>query len=85
MNPLEKIPHIEIEPALCPTPFACKRCLQVCHHAVFWVEPTKMERGRETDPHEPGSYRLTPLHMWRCVVCNDCLEACPTGALKITF
>jgi len=78
------LPKIEIDESKCLTPFACKKCLQICPHAVFVVAPKIVLRFKETDPHESGSYRVFPVYRDKCVVCNDCVEVCPVSAIKIT-
>lgn len=78
-------PTIEIDASKCTTPFACKKCLQGCLQSVFHVSAIKVERGRETDPNEPGSYGLHTPHRDKCTGCNDCIEFCPEDAITITF
>ncbi len=80
-----RYPEIEIDFQKCQTPFACKRCLQGCPQAVFQVRAVKVERGRETDPQEPGAYRLFAPYRDKCTGCNLCLELCPVEALSIVF
>jgi len=77
--------RIEIDHEECPTPYACKKCLQVCPQAVFAVTTVKMEKFGETDKNEPGAYRLRAAFGDKCTVCNDCIEICPTGAIRISF
>ena len=67
----------------CPTPFACKKCLQICPQAVFMVTCTKQERFKETDPNIPNTYIIVPLYQSECIACNKCIDVCPNGALKI--
>ena len=67
----------------CPTPFACKKCLQICPHAVFMVACMKQDRFKEADPNEPNAYIITPLYQSECVACNKCVEICPNDALKV--
>jgi NAD-dependent dihydropyrimidine dehydrogenase PreA subunit len=43
-----------------------------------------MLKFKETDLQEPGSYQVFPVYRDKCVVCNDCVEVCPVGAIKIT-
>ena len=52
-------PTIEIDASKCTIPFACKKCLEICPQAVFQTYGIKVEKGRETDPNEPGSYGLS--------------------------
>jgi len=79
------LPKIEIDESKCLTPFVCKKCLQVCPHAVFVVAPKEVSRFRETDPQEPGSYRLFVVYRDKCVVCNDCVEICPVNAITVSL
>ena len=76
-------PLIKIDQQKCLTPFACKRCLQVCPTAVFSVHETKMVRMEETDKHEPGTYRLRVAFRDKCSGCNQCVDVCPEDALTI--
>jgi ferredoxin len=76
-------PLIKIDHQLCTTPFACKRCLQICPTAIFSVYETKMVRMEETDKNEPGNYRLRVAYRDKCSGCNRCVDVCPTGALTI--
>ena len=76
-------PLIEIDLKKCLTPFDCKRCLQICPQAVFRVTEEKVEKGRETDPEEPGAYKLQAIFMDKCSMCGDCLAVCPVDAIKI--
>jgi len=76
-------PKIEIDQSKCQTPFYCKKCLQICPQAVFYVMALKQERFKETDPRELGSYMLIPLFASKCTVCNRCVEVCPVDAIKI--
>jgi len=48
------------------------------------VTPKEVLRFKETDPREPGSYRLLVVYRDKCVLCNDCVEVCPVNAIKIT-
>lgn len=73
-------PKIEIDHKLCVTPYQCKICLQICPQAVFAVMPTKIERFRETDPED---YEVVPVFRDKCIVCMDCIKACPQGAIKV--
>ena len=76
-------PIIKINQQACTTPFACKRCLQVCPTAVFMVHETKMVRLEETDKNEPGNYRLRVAYRDKCSACNRCIDVCPNNALTI--
>jgi len=77
------VPKIEIDYSKCQTPFHCKKCLQICPQAVFYVAVMEQTRFKETDPRQPGSYMLIPLFVSKCTVCNRCVEVCPADAIKI--
>ena len=77
--------RIKIDAEKCITPFDCKRCLQGCPQSVFAVYAVKVEKGRETNPKEPGAYILGTPHRDKCTGCNLCIELCPVDALTITF
>jgi NADH-quinone oxidoreductase subunit I len=83
MQIMQKFPDIQIDYSKCTTPFNCKKCLQVCPQAVFHVLAVKIEKFKETDKTEPGSYRLEPMYRHKCVMCNDCVDVCPESALKV--
>tara|TARA_Y100000310_G_scaffold26762_1_gene25520 strand:+ start:165 stop:422 length:258 start_codon:yes stop_codon:yes gene_type:complete len=76
---------IDIDRARCTIPFACKKCLRGCLQSVFSVSAIKVERGRETNPEEPGTYALHAPHRDKCTGCNDCIELCPEDAITIKF
>lgn len=77
--------HIQIDYQKCTTPYACKKCLQVCPQAVFAVAAVKTVKLKETDENEPGSFKLSVAFGDKCTVCNDCVEACPVKALSVTY
>lgn len=78
-------PKIKIDQQRCLTPFACKRCIQICPTAVFSVFETKMVRMEETDKFEPGNYRLRVSYRDKCSGCNQCVDVCPEHALTVTM
>ena len=53
-------PTITVSHERCTLPFACKRCLQICPQAVFYVVDAKgrQERLKEMDPRVDGNYVL---------------------------
>jgi len=77
--------RINIDYDRCQTPYDCKKCLQICPQAVFRVATVKMEKWKETDPKEPGAYKLWVGYGDKCVLCDQCVEVCPVDALKITY
>jgi len=80
-----RAPRIEIDHEKCTVPFLCKKCIMICSQVVFSVSAVKVERGRETDPREPGSYRLGTGPRFKCTGCNDCMDVCPVDAIAITW
>ena len=80
-----KLPKITIDQEKCTVPFLCKKCLQVCPTAVFWVVHVveKEERLKEMDPRIDGNYKLGAHRPDKCTVCNKCIEVCPVDAIKI--
>jgi ferredoxin len=78
-------PKIAIDAKKCTTPFDCKKCLKGCPQSVFSVAAVKVERGRETNPKEPGAYWLMTPHTDKCTGCNICIQLCPVDALTISF
>ena len=81
----QKIPKIEIDHSRCTVPFLCKKCLRICPQAVFLVDVIKVERLRETEQKEPGTYRLRTESLYKCTGCNQCIEVCPVDAITITW
>ena len=77
---MRKAPKISIDHEKCTVPFLCKKCIMICSQVVFSVRAAKVERGRETDPRELGSYRLGTGPRCQCTGCNDCIKACPVGS-----
>ena len=82
---MQKIPKIEIDHAKCTVPFLCKKCLQICPQAVFIVDAVKVERLRETDPRESGTFKLQTESLFKCTGCNQCIDVCPVDAITITW
>jgi len=80
-----KLPKIEVDSSKCKVPFWCKKCLEACPHLIFWVESLRDERLKETDPREPGLYRLFAVRRDKCTMCGKCVEVCPEGAITVTF
>ena len=78
-------PTITIDHEKCTVPFACKKCMMACPTAVFTVAAVKVEKGRETDPNEPGSFMAGVSHRDKCSGCDECIEVCPEDAITITF
>lgn len=75
-----KMPDIEIDQDKCTQPYECKVCLQTCPQAVFTVAPTRAEKFKET---EPDGYKALATYRDKCVVCMDCVEACPNDAITV--
>lgn len=80
-----KLPKIEVDSSRCTVPFWCKKCLEACPHLIFWVESLRDERLKETDPREPGLYRLFAVRRDKCTLCGKCVEVCPEGAITVTY
>ena len=80
-----KAPKIEIDHSRCTVPFLCRKCLRTCPQAVFLVDSVKVERFRETDPREPGSFKLETESRFKCTGCNECIDVCPVDAITITW
>jgi len=77
--------EIIIDYSKCLVPFYCKKCILACPQAVFQVRPVKLVKFKETDPQEPGSFKLTADYVDKCVICNRCVEVCPENALQIKY
>ncbi len=76
---------ITIDYQKCTTPFACKKCMDVCPGDVFLVTPNPMmiRKYQPIDENEPGSYLLLAPMVFKCVGCMKCVEVCPNDALKV--
>ncbi len=76
---------ITIDYQKCTTPFACKKCIEICPGEVFLVTPNPMmiRKYQPVDENEPGSYLLLAPMVPKCVGCMKCLEVCPNDALKV--
>ena len=85
MTTTRRFPKITIDDEKCTVPFLCKKCLQICPTAVFFVERImeREERLKETDPRIPGNYVLSTPYRSQCTMCNKCVEVCPVDAIKI--
>ena len=76
---------ISIKSSKCPTPFACKKCMEVCPGGVFIVTPNpiKVKKYKPLDENEPKTYFLAPAIIGACIGCMDCIEVCPNDAIKV--
>ncbi|MFZ5595485.1 MAG: ATP-binding protein [Bacillota bacterium] len=79
------VPKISWDMGKCPTPMACKKCLEICPQAVFMLVTLKNKKYVETDINDPNAYLIHPLFRDKCVGCNDCVGVCPSGAINIVF
>lgn len=79
------MPKIVIDQTKCTTPFACRKCFDVCGPAVFFLNATRSARGKEQNPNEPGSYQAIPCYVDLCTGCMDCVRACPVSAISVTL
>ena len=80
-----KHPQITIDYKKCTTPFDCKKCVLVCATSVYSYQTVKMQRGKETDKHEPGAWQCQVMWPDKCWGCMDCVKACPQKAISIKF
>ncbi len=78
-----KLADITVDPRKCTDPYACRKCLLVCPTYVLGI---KAKQG-------PTKYKALPLtayvvacaNVLACTGCMDCVEACPTKAIRIDF
>ncbi len=61
------ITQITINLEKCTTPFACKKCLQVCPHGAF----------------EGGLRQVKLVRPEACMECGACQRNCPTEAITV--
>ena len=80
-----KLPKITIDQEKCTVPFLCKKCIQICPEAVFFVTRVmeKERRLEELDPRVDGNYVLSAARADKCTMCNLCIDVCPVDALSI--
>jgi NAD-dependent dihydropyrimidine dehydrogenase PreA subunit len=64
MRYLEEVVTLELDPSLCN---GCRRCLEVCPHAVFAIEE---RRARIAD-------------RGACMECGACARNCESGAVTV--
>ncbi len=58
----------------------CWRCFQACGEDVQWTFAIhRGERGFDT---QITTFEKVPIPQSTCVYCGNCVQACPTGALK---
>ncbi len=76
------IAQIGFDYNLCKDPLDCRKCLSVCPSVVFVCGPTKVWKGRESDPSE---YRIVARYFDKCSGCGDCVTVCPIGAIELNF
>ncbi len=74
--------QIAIDYDMCKDPLNCRKCLSVCPSVVFVCGPTKIWKGRETDPNE---FKIVGRYYDKCSGCRDCERVCPNGAVKVEF
>ena len=80
-----KFPKITIDYSKCTVPFWCKKCLQICPQIVFQTYCVQIEKFRESDPREPGIYKVLPVRRDKCNMCNKCVDSCPENAINIEY
>ena len=78
-------PTIDIDNSKCTTPYDCRKCFRICPTAVFVLRTVKEERGKETNPKEPGAYGAYAGYPDTCTGCGDCIKICPVGAIEIQW
>lgn len=78
---------VTIDYQKCTTPFACKKCMDVCPGEVFLVTPNPMmiKKYQPIDENQPGSYLLLAPMTPKCVGCMKCVEVCPNKALSVVI
>jgi ferredoxin len=60
---------------------ACGACVDQCPFGAI-----TMDKGAaEPDPHDPRTWRVTPLWPSLCTGCGDCVTVCPQRAIEVRF
>ncbi len=67
---------ISLDPAACPGPFPCGRCLDACDEGVLMARPFTTDAGGK-------EYRVVIVLRHRCTGCRRCVDACPVGCLRV--
>ena len=78
-------PNIVVDHQKCTTPFDCKRCLEICPQAVFEVGAVKIEKFKEADKKEPGTWKVFPTYRDKCTGCEECVKICPVDAITLSY
>ncbi len=64
-------------------PRDCCKCMQICEPAIFLLHQTV--GAEEEDPYDPQLWSITPLWLSLCTRCMKCVDACPEGAVSVSW
>lgn len=69
---------IVVDHEKCTDPQSCKKCMQVCPHALFICYSPDYESN------DPDIWRVDVAFTDLCTRCNDCVNICPENAISIS-
>ena len=68
---------IAVDYEKCTDPLSCKKCMQVCPHALFICY------SPDNESNDPDIWRVDVAFTDLCTRCNDCIDICPRDAISI--